>query len=68
MRGVLKKLMVIFTKASHSKNLLDVIFVKINNYEEWLETASDNNLTKNEYTNKYKELEEYILPIFKDVM
>ena len=51
------------TKLGESK--FQEIFTKINDYEDWLEQANDNNLTKIEYNSKYKELEDYVLPIFK---
>ena len=44
------------------------IFIKINDYEEWFEETENNNLLKDDYINKYKELENYIIPIFKEYM
>jgi len=42
------------------------IFIKINSFEEWLE--SGDKLTQKNYKNKYKELEDYIVPVFKQLL
>lgn len=52
------------TKIGESK--FQELFIKLNSFEEWFEQATENNLTKTDYTNKYKELEDFILPIFKE--
>ena len=38
-------------------------------YENWLEESDNiNNITKDNYINKQKELEDYILPIIKSIL
>jgi heat shock protein 1/8 len=45
------------------------IFIKLIEYENWLEESeSVNNITIDNYKNKQKELENYVLPIFKNFM
>jgi len=45
------------------------IYVKLVEYENWLEESeSINNITKDNYKNKQKELENYILPIIKSLL
>ena len=45
------------------------VFVKLMEYEDWLEESEIiNNITKDNYINKQKELEDYILPIIKNII
>jgi heat shock protein 1/8 len=45
------------------------IYIKLMEYENWLEESeSINNITKDNYKNKQKELENYILPIIKSLL
>ena len=45
------------------------IYIKLVEYENWLEESeSINNITKDNYNNKQKELENYILPIIKSLL
>lgn len=45
------------------------IYAKLIEYENWLEESETiNNITKDNYKNKQKELENYILPIIKSIM
>ena len=45
------------------------VFIKLTEYDEWLEESENiNNITKDNYINKQKELENYILPIIKNII
>ena len=45
------------------------IYIKIQEVENWLEEAENLPIvTKEDFNNKYKYLEDYLLPIFKNVM
>ena len=44
------------------------IYLKLMDFDEWLEEAdSSNTINGEQYKNKYKELEEYIIPSLKDI-
>jgi molecular chaperone DnaK (HSP70) len=44
------------------------IYLKLMEYDEWLEEAdSSNTINGDQYKNKYKELEDYIIPLLKDI-
>ena len=45
------------------------IYLKIMDFDEWLEESENmNNITSLQYNNKYKELENYILPLLKNIL
>lgn len=45
------------------------IYTKLIEYDNWLEESENiNNITKDNYINKQKELEDYIIPIIKSLM
>jgi heat shock protein 1/8 len=45
------------------------VFIKLTEYDEWFEESENiNNITKDNYINKQKELENYILPIIKNII
>lgn len=44
------------------------IYIKLMEYENWLEESEDMNITTENYKNKQKELEDYILPIIKSII
>lgn len=44
------------------------VYVKVTEYDDWLEEAENMNITTMIYKEKYKELESYILPIITSVM
>ncbi len=37
-------------------------------YDDWMENAEDMNIKSNVYNDKYKELENYVLPLIKNVL
>jgi len=44
-------------------------YAKLIEYDNWLEESENiNNITKNNYVDKQKELENYIIPIIKSLM
>ena len=44
------------------------IYLKLMEYENWLEESEDMNINTENYKNKQKELEDYILPIIKSIL
>ncbi len=44
------------------------IYVKLMEYDDWMESAEDMNINAKTYTDKYKELENYVLPLIKNVL
>ncbi len=44
------------------------MYLKIMEYDEWMEENEDNNIISDDYNKKYKELEEYVLPILTKIV
>ena len=44
------------------------IYVKLMEFEDWLEESENINVNTTDYKNKQKELEDYILPIIKEII
>jgi L1 cell adhesion molecule like protein len=44
------------------------IYVKLMEYDDWMESAEDMNINAKTYSDKYKELENYVLPLIKNVL
>lgn len=44
------------------------IYLKIMEYDNWLEESESSNVSSNQYKNKYKELEDYIVPLLKNIL
>ena len=44
------------------------IYVKLMEFENWLEESENININTSDYKNKQKELEDYILPIIKEII
>jgi heat shock protein 1/8 len=44
------------------------IYTKLMEYDDWMESAEDMNIRANTYNDKYKELENYVLPLIKNIL
>lgn len=55
-------------KLKLGESLYNEIYTKLMDYEDWLESAEDMNIHSNTYKEKYKELENYILPLIKNIL
>ena len=49
-------------------NKFNEIYLKLMEYENWLEESENMNINTENYKNKQKELENYILPIIKEIL
>lgn len=55
-------------KLKLGEELYKEIYVKLMEYDDWMESAEDMNIHAKIYSDKYKELENYILPLIKNVL
>ncbi len=55
-------------KIKLGENKYKEIYLKLMEYDEWLEEADlTNTINGEQFNNKYKELEEYMLPLLKNI-
>lgn len=55
-------------KLKLGESIYNEIYTKLIEYDDWMESAEDMNIHFNIYKDKYKELEDYILPLIKNVL
>lgn len=55
-------------KLKLGESLYNQIYTKLIEYDDWMENAEDMNIRSNMYKDKYKELENYVLPLIKNIL